>query len=134
MVSPLEELPHGVRSLAVDVDLREERERRAVLIARNRLDLLGRSRLLRTELVARERQDLEPSGREPLVQQLQLLVVRGRQPSFGRHVHDERHFAAVFGERLRLATDEISGEIVEGGLSTGGGSRAGKGGHGHREQ
>ena len=129
MVGPLEELPYGVRALAVDVDLREERERRAVPIARHRLDLLGCSRLLRTELVARERQDLEPTGREPLVERLQLLVVRGRQPSFGCDVHDERDLAAVFRERLRLASDEISGEVVEGGLGAGGGGRAGKGGH-----
>src|SRR5262245_50500850 len=77
--------------------LGEEREADAVVALAERLDLLRRSRLLATELVAREAEDLEALPRELLVQLLESAVLR-REAALAGDVHHERDLAAIVAE------------------------------------
>ena len=55
-------LVQRVPAVAVDLDLLGERERHVVVRAAERLDLVGRARLLLAELVARDADDVEALG------------------------------------------------------------------------
>lgn len=76
----------------VDVNLGKEREADTVAVGEG-LDLLWRSRLLPTELIAREAEDHEPLRLKTLIERLELAVVRVRQTSFAGHVHDQSNLA-----------------------------------------
>ena len=89
----------GVERVAarpVDLELLEHRERDAVAHRAERLDLLGRARLLAAELVAREPEHLEALLGVALVHRLEGGVLR-RQPALRGDVDDEEGLAGMVG-------------------------------------
>ena len=91
---------------AVDVDLLVHRERHAVRRRAERGDLLGRPRLLATELVAREPDHAEAALG---IRALQLLEpgVLGCEAAPRRHVDDEQGLARVLLEAPGLAVQRV---------------------------
>ena len=82
---------------AVHLDLLEHRERDAVRRRTERLDLLGASGLLPTELVAGKAEDAESLLAVRLLQLLQAGVLRC-QTALRRHVDQQHRVALVLGE------------------------------------
>ena len=78
----------------------------AVAGAAERLDLVGRARLLRAELVARDADDREALRAEALVQLLEALVLR-RQAAERRDVDEQRDLALLLGEHAGLAVERV---------------------------
>ena len=86
------ELEDVVRFAAVDLDLGEDSGARDVenaALTDKLLDLLVRAGLLAPELVAREQQRRKVAGAILLCDLRQLLVVDGREASFGGHVGND---------------------------------------------
>ena len=106
-------------AVAVYLNLVHHRERHAVVL-RERLDLLVRAALLRAELVARKRQNLEVLRLVLTVQLDELLVVLVRQASRGRDVDDEDRLARELAQLDRLLIDIHHREVVEGARGDGG--------------
>ena len=89
------------------------RERDAVAGRAERLDLLGRARLLATELVARHADHAEATVGVLLVQRLEAGVLR-REAALAGDVDDEQRLAGVVGERRRLALERLERDLVQG--------------------
>jgi hypothetical protein len=100
------------RPLAVDLDLREQREGAVVLRGRELEDLGVGARLLCTELVAREAQDGEAPVLVVFVERTQTCVLRG-EASSARDVDDEQDLAGVFAEVDRVTRDGRQCEVVD---------------------
>ena len=86
------ELEDVVRVAAVDLDLREDSgalDVQNAALTDKLLDLLVRAGLLAPELVAGEQQRREVAGAILLCDLRQLLVVDGREASFGGHVGND---------------------------------------------
>ena len=96
------------------VHLGEDREARTVAV-RKRTYLLGTTRFLSAELVAREGEDDKPLWLQFGGERLQLAVVCVRQPSLGGHVDHEGHLALVVAEIDPRAIETGEREIVCGG-------------------
>src|SRR5262249_40663749 len=92
-----EEIIHRVDPLALDHDLREQREGHAVFRAAERLDLGVGSGLLSAELVRRKREDLEALRLVLLVECLEVFVLRC-EAALARGVYDEKDLALVLGK------------------------------------
>lgn len=131
----LQELPQRVRFVPVDVDLREQVKLGSLLVPGEVLDLLVGTRFLVAELVARERQDAKACGGKMLrtlfkkvqlratrlftfrftvflVQFVQFFVVAAGVATFGRHVDDDEHMAAVALEIHLVTVDVNCAEVV----------------------
>ena len=104
----VERVPTG----AVHLDLLGKRERHAVRRRAEGRDLLGASRLLLEELVARDAEHREPSVLVALVDPLETLVL-GREAALRRHVDDERHLPALRSEQVRAAVERVDRDVVD---------------------
>ena len=94
------------------LELREHREADTVVPLAEGLDLLRGTRLLTTELVAREAEHREALACELLVDVLEAGILR-REPALARHVHDQRDGAAVPCEIGGAAVELLRLQIVE---------------------
>src|SRR6266566_3811956 len=94
----------GVLVCSSDVQLREERERDAVVDAAELLNLLGRSWLLVRELVARKADHDQAPLYVAVLERLQAHVL-GREPAPRSDVDRKKHLAGVSGEALKLAAE-----------------------------
>ena len=84
-----------------------------ILVGSKVLNLLVSSRLLRSELVAREGQN--PELRIFLCQLHQLAVVDVCLASPGGHIHDDQDLALVLGQTHSLAIDIRNFKLMNGG-------------------
>ena len=91
-----------------------------ILVGSKVLNLLVSSRLLRSELVAREGQN--PELRIFLCQLHQLAVVDVCLASPGGHIHDDQDLALVLGQTHSLAIDIRNFKLMNGGGGGGGGT------------
>ena len=107
----LQPLVDGVGAVAIDLDLRHQREGDAVVDAAELLDLLVGAGLLMAELVAGEADDDESLVLILLVERLEAVVLRGEAALAGG-VDDEQHLALVVGEAHFLALVREGGEII----------------------
>lgn len=82
--------PKRVRVVAVYVDLFHQGERPFKPPAHELFNVLRRSRLLPTKLVARERHHREAARAQRVLQLLKALVLR-RKAALGRSVHKQGH-------------------------------------------
>jgi hypothetical protein len=100
------------RTVAVDLDLREQGEGAVVLRGRELEDLGVSARFLRTELVAREPQDGEALVLVVFVERTQTCVLRG-EASSARNVDDEQDRAGVVAEVHGVAGDRRHREVMD---------------------
>ena len=108
-----EELEKRIDPLALDDDLREEREADLVLGRAKLLDLLVGPRFLLAEFVGGEGQDREPLILVLLVNRLEILVLRSQAALAGR-VDDQQDLALVAGQVDILAFDVLDVKIKYG--------------------
>ena len=102
----------GRRMFAVDVDLREQRKRHAVVDFTKLFDRRFVARLLVAELIAGKAEHFEALAAILFVQRFEALVLR-RESAFARSVHHEEHLALVAIQLDGLAVDVVDGEVVE---------------------
>ena len=103
-----------IGAFAVDLDLRELRERHAETRRAEARDLLVRTGSLMAELVAREVEDVQTTLVQGGVQRLELGV-RRRETALRGGVHHQQHAASVVGERHVVALLVLHGEVVDAG-------------------
>lgn len=105
----------GVGIVTVDVDLLENGEGDTVVELAERRDLISRSGLLATKLVAREADDGESLILVLLVDLLEALVL-GSEATLGGDVHNENDLALKLLEGEGLSVLVKGSEVVEGGV------------------
>jgi hypothetical protein len=98
--------------IAVDLDLGEHREARAVLGGGELEDLLIGAGFLRAELVAGEGEDGEAVRTVGLVERTQTCVLAG-EASIAGDIDDEDDLVGVVGKAHLLARDGPHGEVVQ---------------------
>jgi len=108
----LEEFPQRMSVIAIDIDLGKEVECDPVFGQNAGLDLRVRAGLLSSELIAGESGDSQPLVFILSVQCLQLVIVGVGQPSVGRYVEDDHHFASVLAEADAIAIDGVGFVVI----------------------
>jgi hypothetical protein len=101
-----------MRAVAVDFDLRKEREGHAVVQLAERFDLFVATGLLVAELIAWKAEDFQAFAVVFRVEALQALVLR-REAALAGGVDDEQDLAAIVTETLVVAVVEFGGEVVD---------------------
>ncbi len=100
-------------ALAVDLDLLHQRECDPEIDLAELGDLVGITRLLPAELVAREAQHLEASVLVGFVELLESVVLRG-EAAFAGGVDDQQHISKLALEVQRLPTVGGDSEVGDG--------------------
>src|ERR1019366_1128405 len=108
----LQELEDWMRVVAIDLDLREQREVHAVIELTEGLDLVIGARLLMAELIAGKAKHLQAAVFVLGVKRLQAFVLR-REPALAGGVDDQQDLALVIAEFLVPAVVEFCGKIVQ---------------------
>jgi hypothetical protein len=100
--------------LAIDLDLRKQREGDAVVELAEAANLLIAPGFLMAELIARETQNLQSLFAILLVKLLESLVLRSETTLAGG-IDDQQNLAAIIGKRLLFAGVEFGGKIKDAG-------------------
>jgi len=98
--------------IAVDLDLREHRERHVVVRRTESTDFFRGSRLLASEFVARKAENDQPLVAIFSIDLLKLLVL-GCVATFGRNVDDEHRLISKLSEANRVAVERDKGNFVQ---------------------
>ena len=96
----------------IDVQLGEQREAHRILGRAEALNLIGRARLLRSELIARKSEHLETLPVVLLIECFQLLVLRG-QTTLRGNVDHQQHLTGVGFEGGVLTVDVLKFDLLE---------------------
>src|SRR5580658_9612474 len=100
-----------MRTLPVDLDLREHRKGHVVAAGAEGADFLFIAWLLLAKLIAGEAQYAETARMQLAVQRFQTGVLR-REAALARDIHDQQHLVVILLHRLFGTVDRPGAKLV----------------------